>query len=113
MLVEGNVSGLRAGTITCRNNCQVLRLERVSLIHGVAVSGKMVLGDRTWTAQVNVSGRSAAAGSLEFRADQSVTGRLGGQDVATSSNRAGELAQLAELRRGIPAIELRPRPERR
>jgi hypothetical protein len=73
----------------------------------------MVLGDRTWTALVNVSGGSAAAGSLEFRPDQSVTGRLGGQDVATSSNLAGELAQLAELRRGIPAIGLRPRPERR
>jgi hypothetical protein len=36
-----------------------------------------------------------------------------GQDVATSSNLAGELARLAELRRGIPAIGLRPRPERR
>jgi hypothetical protein len=90
---------------------RVLRLQRVSLIRGVAVSGKMMPGDGSWTASVTVSGRSAAAGSLEFGADRSVTGRLGGQDVATTTKLAGELAQLGALRPSIPAIGRRPRPK--
>jgi pimeloyl-ACP methyl ester carboxylesterase len=112
LVVNGNVSGLRGGTITCRNKCpatdRVLRLQRVSLIRGVAVSGKMRLGDRTWTASVTVRGRSVAAGSLEFGADRRITGRLGGQDVATTLS--AEIAQLGAFRPGIPAIGRRPRP---
>ncbi|HJW70204.1 MAG TPA: hypothetical protein VJ829_12655, partial [Candidatus Binatia bacterium] len=73
----------------------------MSLIRGVAVSGKLRLGDGSWTASVTVSGRSAAAGSLEFGADRRVTGRLGGQDVATTML-AGEPAQLGALRPDIP-----------
>jgi hypothetical protein len=70
----------------------------------------MMLGDQTWTASVTVSGRSAAAGSLEFGADRRVTGRLGGQDVALASL-AGEPAQLGTLRPDIPATGRRPRPK--
>src|SRR5262249_58404059 len=106
LVVNGSVSGLRGGTITCRNKCpetdRVLRLQRVSLIRGVAVSGKMRLGAGTWTASVTVSGRSVAAGSLEFRAGRRVTRRLGGEDVATTLS--ADVAKLGALRSGIPAI---------
>jgi pimeloyl-ACP methyl ester carboxylesterase len=111
------VAGLRGGTITCQSGCRfpVLELDGTSLIRGVAVSGTV----RDWnattgelgTASVTVGGRDAAPGSLEFHPDGSVTGRLGDQDVATTSGLARELALLA-ARRAIPSIVARPRHAR-
>jgi hypothetical protein len=84
----------------------------VSLIRGVAVSGKMMVpGDGTVTASVTVSGPRAAAGSLEVGAEGRVTGRLGGQDVAATTELAGQLAHLGALHLSIPAIGWRPRPK--
>jgi len=107
------VAGLHGGTIECQSPCsfpQILELARTSLVRGVAVSGTVGGGSLVQgtigTASVTVEGR--AAGSLEFHADGRVTGRLGDQDVATTSGLGRELAQLA-ARRAIPVIGVRRR----
>jgi len=114
-VVRGDVGGLRRGTIECPDECpetnRRLRLTRASLVRGVAVSGTIMLTDENWTASVTVNGRNAAVGSLEFNG-RSVTGRLGDQDVATTSGLGRELGQLA-ARRAIPSIVARPRHQGR
>jgi pimeloyl-ACP methyl ester carboxylesterase len=109
-VVNGDVGGLRHGSIACPNHCphdnRVLTLHKTSLIKGVKVSGTITLAEERWMASVTVAGRTAVAGSLEFHSDGSVTGRLGDQDVATTLSPA---AEVAALRRRIPSIGARLR----
>jgi len=112
VLVRGDVDpGLRLlypASIACPNQCpsdnRLLTLDKTSLIRGVEVSGTIKLAKERWMASVTVRGRDAVPGSLEFRSDGSVTGRLGAQDVATTLPSA---AEAAALRRRIPPIGAR------
>jgi pimeloyl-ACP methyl ester carboxylesterase len=117
-LCNKKVAGLRGGAIESLHGCSgppVLELARTSLIRGVEVSGTVQDFNSIYpdigTASVTVAGRAAAPGSLEFHADGRVTGRLGDQEVATTSGVGGELARLA-ARRAIPVIGARRRERR-
>jgi pimeloyl-ACP methyl ester carboxylesterase len=100
--------GLRGGKISTAGGSigpgGSIRLERASLIRGVAVTGELTASaSKIGTASVTVDGREAAPGALEFHADGTVTGRLGDQDVATISSFGRALTRLAELSRATPA----------
>jgi pimeloyl-ACP methyl ester carboxylesterase len=79
--------GLRSGRWSAQ--ASRLRLERFSLVPGVAVSG--LVGDgRHPTGKLTVGGSAALAGRLTLARDGTVTGRLGGKRVRARFRPPGE-----------------------
>jgi pimeloyl-ACP methyl ester carboxylesterase len=70
------VGGVRGGTIRVRGNDVILR--DVQWVRGVRVSG--TFAENASTARVRITG-SGARGTLTFRRDGRVTGRLGGRTI--------------------------------
>lgn len=84
--------GLRGGRVRATDSG--LRLSRVVYVPGVRVSGTLD-GERL-TGVLRVSGGAASAGTLRFRRDGTIAGRLGGRRVRTQA-RGG---------RGEPSVDV-------
>jgi pimeloyl-ACP methyl ester carboxylesterase len=92
------VAGLRAGYV--RAGAERVELHGVVYVPGVRVRGQITFSDRPHGV-FRITGRSAARGTLVFRRDGSVTGRLGGRRVRVAS--AGRAARhTTQLARGAP-----------
>jgi pimeloyl-ACP methyl ester carboxylesterase len=72
--------GLRGGTYALARDGRV-RLDDLSLVPGVTVSGRLARFDRLPAGTVRVDGPAAAAGTLTLERDGTVRGRLGGRAV--------------------------------
>jgi len=73
------LGGLRGGRFSVARGRYTL--ERYAYVPGVAVSGGLDLGGDFATGRLTIAGPAAARGSLTFRADGRVDGRLGGRRV--------------------------------